>query len=147
MAVQNISYLYDVFDIFVFYHFRRSQKTHANLLFLSLITKNIINLINNIQLSFERKYFLLINYFLCSEARIFFNPFSLSWKYFIIYILIPNWMVRPSVILSVRYRNLFPVVQFQNQAHIWNPRGTGHIFKTIWGADGAPIFFSFFIAV
>ena len=43
-----------------------------------------------------------------------------------------------SVILSVRYRNHFPVVQFQNQAHIWNPRGTGHVFKTIWGAAGAP---------
>ena len=71
-------------------------------------------------------------------------------------------MIRPSVILSVRYRNHFPVVQFQNQAHIWNPRGTGHIFKTlwgprrplkrapeapkIWGAQGAPIFFPFFIA-
>ena len=70
-----------------------------------------------------------------------------------------------SVILSVRYRNHFPVVQFQNQAHIWNPRGTGHVFKTfflsppkaawadapsgtplapqIWGAHGAPIFFLF----
>ena len=47
-------------------------------------------------------------------------------------------MVRPSVILSVRYRNHFPVIQFQNQAHIWNPRGTGHIFKTIWGAPGTP---------
>ena len=45
--------------------------------------------------------------------------------------------VCPSVILSVRYRNHFPVVQFQNQAHIWNPHGTGHVFKTIW----APQFF------
>ena len=43
-------------------------------------------------------------------------------------------MVRPSVILSVRYRNHFPIVQFQNLAHIWNPHGMGHIFKTIWGA-------------
>ena len=43
-----------------------------------------------------------------------------------------------SVILSVRYRNHFPVVKFQNQAHIWNPHGTGHVFKTIWGAAGAP---------
>ena len=50
-------------------------------------------------------------------------------------------MVRPSVILSVRYRNHFPVVQFQNQAHIWNPRGTDHVFKTIWGARGTSIFF------
>ena len=41
-----------------------------------------------------------------------------------------------SVILSVRYRNHFPVVQFQNQAHIWNPHGTGPVFKTIWGAAG-----------
>ena len=63
-----------------------------------------------------------------------------------IYILIPYWMLRPSVrlficdsvILSVRYRNHFPVIQFQNQAHIRNPRGTGHIFKTIWGAPGTP---------
>ena len=43
-----------------------------------------------------------------------------------------------SVGLSVRYRNHFPVVQFQNQAHILNPHGTGHVFKTIWGAAGAP---------
>jgi len=42
--------------------------------------------------------------------------------------------------LSVRYRNHFPVVQFQNQAHIWNPHGTGQVFKTIWG------FIFFFIA-
>ena len=49
--------------------------------------------------------------------------------------------VCPSVILFVRYRNHFPVVQFQNQAHIWNPHGTGHVPKTIWGAVGAPIFF------
>ena len=64
-------------------------------------------------------------------------------------------MLRPSVILSVRYRNHFPVVQFQNQAHIWNPRGTGHVFKTMWGAAGAPsqghprrpnFFYYFFIA-
>ena len=43
-----------------------------------------------------------------------------------------------SVILFVHYRNHFPVVRFQNQAHIWNPHGTGHGFKTIWGAAGAP---------
>ena len=62
-------------------------------------------------------------------------------------------MVRPSVILSVRYRNHFPVGQFQNQANIWNPRGAGHVFKTIWGsqapgiwdAEGAPNSFIFFI--
>ena len=48
-----------------------------------------------------------------------------------------------SVILFVRYRSHFPVVRFQNQAHIWNPHGTGHVFKTIWGADGTPIFFFF----
>ena len=41
-----------------------------------------------------------------------------------------------SVCLSVRYRNHFPVVRFQNQAHIWNPHETGHVFKTIWGAAG-----------
>ena len=49
-----------------------------------------------------------------------------------------NTVLRGSVILSVRYINHFPVVQFQNQAHIWNPHGTGHVFKTIWGAAGAP---------
>ena len=43
-----------------------------------------------------------------------------------------------SVILFVCYRNHFPVVGFQNQAHIWNPHGTGHVFKTIWGAAGVP---------
>ena len=43
-----------------------------------------------------------------------------------------------SLCLSVCNRNHFPVVQLQNQAHIWNPRGTGHVFKTIWGAPGAP---------
>ena len=41
-----------------------------------------------------------------------------------------------SVTLSVHYRNHFPVVRFKNQAHIWNPCGTGHVFKTIWGALG-----------
>ena len=46
-------------------------------------------------------------------------------------------MVRPSVILSVRYKNHFPVVQFQNQAHILNPHGTGHVFKP-FGAPQAP---------
>ena len=46
--------------------------------------------------------------------------------------------IRDSVIPSVRYRNHFPVDQFQNQAHIWNPQGTGHVFKPIWGAAGAP---------
>ena len=58
-----------------------------------------------------------------------------------IYILIRYWMVRSlclSVILSVRYRNHFPVVQFPNQAYIWNPHGKGQVFKTIWGAEGAP---------
>ena len=45
-------------------------------------------------------------------------------------------MVRPSVILSVRYRNHFPVVQFQNQAHIWNPYDPAEVFKTM-GAAGA----------
>ena len=44
--------------------------------------------------------------------------------------------------LSIRYRNHIPVVKFQNQAHIWNPHGTGQAFKTIWGAEGAPILFS-----
>ena len=56
-----------------------------------------------------------------------------------------NTVVDGCVILFVRYKNNFPVVQFQNQAHIWNPRGTGHVFKTIWGAAGARNFF-FFIA-
>ena len=65
-------------------------------------------------------------------------------------------MVRPSVILSVRYRNHFPVVQFQNQGHIRNPHGTGQVFKIMgrrrrppkgvpmapetWGAIGTPNF-------
>ena len=50
-----------------------------------------------------------------------------------------------SVILFVRYRNHFPVVQFQNQAHIRNPHGTGQVFKSIWDAEGSPIFFTFFL--
>ena len=49
------------------------------------------------------------------------------------------------MILSVRYRNHFPDVQFKNQAHIRNPHGTGQIFKTIWGAAGAPKFVSLFL--
>ena len=56
-----------------------------------------------------------------------------------IYILMRYRMVRwfcLSVILSVRYRNHFPVVQFQNQAHIRNPHETGQVFKTIWGPGG-----------
>ena len=48
-----------------------------------------------------------------------------------------------SVILFVRYRNHFPVVQFQNQVHIRNPHGTGQVFKTIWDAEGTPIVFHF----
>ena len=60
----------------------------------------------------------------------------------LIYILIPYWMaVSLQYSCAVRYRNHFPVVRFQNQAHIWNPHGTGHVFKTIWGALGTPIFF------
>ena len=43
-----------------------------------------------------------------------------------------------SVILSIRYRNHFPVVQFHNQTHIWNPYGTGQVIKTIWAAAGTP---------
>ena len=46
-----------------------------------------------------------------------------------------------SVILLLSYRNHFPIVQFQNQAHIRNPHKTGQALKTIWGAKGAPIFF------
>ena len=42
-----------------------------------------------------------------------------------------------SVTLSVRYRNNFPVVQFQNQAHIWNPYDPAEVLKTM-GAAGAP---------
>ena len=34
-----------------------------------------------------------------------------------------------SVILSVRYRNHFPVVQFQNQAHIWDPYDPAEVLK------------------
>ena len=41
-----------------------------------------------------------------------------------------------SVTLSVRYRNHFPVVQFQNQAHIRNPHDPAEVFKTV-GAAGA----------
>ena len=44
------------------------------------------------------------------------------------------------MILFVRCRNHFPVAQFQNQAHIRNPHGTGQVFNTIWSALGAPIF-------
>ena len=32
--------------------------------------------------------------------------------------------------LFVRYRNHYPVVLFQNQAHIQNPHGMGQAFKT-----------------
>ena len=45
--------------------------------------------------------------------------------------------------LFVRYRNHFPVVQVQNQAHIRNPHGTDQVCKKLWGAVGAPIYFSF----
>ena len=56
-----------------------------------------------------------------------------------------NTVLDMSVILFVRYRNHFPVIQFQSQAHIWNPHGTGQVFKTIWSAAGTPIFFPLFI--
>ena len=45
-----------------------------------------------------------------------------------------------SVILFVRYRNHFPVVQFQNQAHIRNPHGTGQVLRP-FGAQQAPQLF------
>ena len=51
-----------------------------------------------------------------------------------------------SVWLSVRYRNHFPVVRFQNQAHIWNPHGTGHVFKPFGAPKAAQIFFFSFTA-
>ena len=57
-----------------------------------------------------------------------------------------NTVLSGLVILSVRYRNHFPVVQFQNQSHIWNSQGTGHVFKTIWGAGGTRFFLPFFVA-
>ena len=41
-----------------------------------------------------------------------------------------------SVILFVRYRNYFPVVQFQNKAHIRNPHDPVEVSKTM-GAAGA----------
>ena len=47
-----------------------------------------------------------------------------------------NTVLDGSVVLSVRYRNHFPDIQFQNQAHIQNPHGTGKVLKTIWGAKG-----------
>ena len=34
-----------------------------------------------------------------------------------------------SVCLFVRYRNHFPVVRFQNQAHIRNPHDPAEVFK------------------
>ena len=54
-----------------------------------------------------------------------------------------NTVLDGSVILFIRYRNHFPVVQFQNPAHIRNHHGTGQVFKIIWGAAGTPkkIFF------
>ena len=48
--------------------------------------------------------------------------------------------------MFVRYRNHFPVVQFQKYAHIRNPRDPTEVFKTIWGSVGAPIFSSFIAA-
>ena len=47
--------------------------------------------------------------------------------------------------LSVRYRNHFPVVRFQNQVHIWNPHGTGQVFKP-FGAPKAPRIFLFILS-
>ena len=66
------------------------------------------------------------------------------WSDFDIYILIRYRMALrfcPSVILFVRYRNHFPVVQFQHQAHIRNPHGTGQVSKTLLGDPVTPIFF------
>ena len=49
------------------------------------------------------------------------------------YILYTNTVLDGSVILSVilfvPYRNHFPVVQFQNQAHIRNTHGPGQVYK------------------
>ena len=53
-----------------------------------------------------------------------------------------------SVILSVRYRNHFPVAQFQIQAHIWNPHDPAKVFKTMVRPklEAPQIFLFFFIA-
>ena len=63
-----------------------------------------------------------------------------------------NTVVDGCVILFVRYRNNFPVVQFQNQAHIRNPHETGQIVfilflsppPQIWGTEGPQFFILFF---
>ena len=87
--------------------------------------------------------FLLV--FIYIYVRLFFFS-KLDTKNFI-YILIRNWIALwfflwfcLSVILFVRYRNHFPVVQFQNQAHIRKHHGTGKVFKTIWVATSSPKF-------
>ena len=62
---------------------------------------------------------------------------------YFVYNLYSNTVLDGCVILSVcglfvRYRNHFPVVQFQNQAHIRNPHDPAEVFKTIRGAIGTP---------
>ena len=58
-------------------------------------------------------------------------------RWFCLSVILSVWdFICLSVILSVRCRNHFPVVQFQNHAHIGNPHGTGKVFKTIWDAAG-----------
>ena len=70
------------------------------------------------------------------------NLLPIWWQPYMImiYIIIRYWMLA-WFCLFVRYRNYFPVVQFQNQAHLQNPHGTGQVIKTIRGAAVTPAIF------
>ena len=76
--------------------------------------------------------------------RSFWNHIDLLNVIWYIAYLYYNTVLVVSVILFVGYRNHLTVVQFKNQAHIWNPHGTGQVFKTIWVAACAPKFYIFF---
>ena len=73
--------------------------------------------------------------------RSFWNHIDLLNVIWYIAYLYYNTVLVVSVILFVGYKNHLTVVQFKNQAHIWNPHGTGQVFKTILGTVGTPNLF------
>ena len=84
---------------------------------------------------------LMVSKYISNKRTIFIE--KITW---ILYHLYTNTLLDGYVILFVRYRNHFPVVQFQYEAHILNPHGPAEVLKILWGAVGAPIFIIFFNA-
>ena len=82
-------------------------------------------------LSFYRRFY---------QFKIFYRMVSiLSLRRCPIYIIIHYWMT-VWFCLSIRYRNHFPVVQFQNEAHIRNPQSPAEVLRLFGGLKAPQIF-------